>query len=268
MVVLITSQSTTRSGLCRSKRRKDPTQSSGSIGRLGENNEVNGSAAPPSSSKQELPRLARRARTKRQHQDRLRRRLQYWIRQPIFDLSPYSSVCLLYPPWPSVQSFSTRPCVCKRCVSNGSAPASHSFANPPKPSFRQAIAVLPVRPIHTRYSRPVRCHGHGYYKLHAARWQLRLASPRIAWACLAYVASKPSSRPVSIVQPNCRRRNRNPVRLQQYGKPVLIDNTHTPKPKSEGGIPIPRSFITYYTRPPLAIPVIRPSLRGFAAPAR
>lgn len=138
--------------------------------------------------------------------------------------------------WPSVQSFSTRPCVCKRCVSNGSAPASHSFANPPKPSFRQAIAVLPIRPSRTRYSRSGRCHGPGYCQLHAARWQLRLALPRIALPCLAYIASKPCRRPVSIVQPNRRHRNRNPVRLQQYGKPVLIDNTH-PKPKSEGGIP-------------------------------
>lgn len=153
-----------------------------------------------------------------------------------FDWSPCLSVCLLYPPGRPSDPFSTRPCVCKRCVSNGSAPASHSFANPPKPSFRQAIAVLPIRPSRSRYSRSGRCHGPGYCQLHAARWQLRLALPRIALPCLAYIASKPYRRPVSIVQPNRRHRNRNPVRLQQYGKPVLIDNTH-PKPKSEGGIP-------------------------------
>lgn len=241
---------------------------SGSIGRLGENNEVNGSAAPPSSNK-----------TPPDLRDETEQRGNTWAdcvddRDIGCDSRPRPSPC---PSRLSVPARAARPvlfdtilCVCKRCVSNGSAPASHSFANPPKPSFRQAIVVLPTtRPSHSRYSRSGRCHGHGYCQLHAARWQLRLALPRIALPCLAYIASKPSSRPVSVVQPNWTHRTRNPARLQQYGKPVLIDNTHAPpKPKSEGGRSMPRSFITYYTRPSLAILVIRPSLRGIAAPAR
>ncbi|KAL2290495.1 hypothetical protein FJTKL_15580 [Diaporthe vaccinii] len=98
--------------LCRRKRRKTKDQRqesrvirsqaiSDSIGRLGENNEVNGSAAPPLLLQTRLPRLARRDRTKRQHQDRLRRRPRYWIRLPTSTVAfLYPSVCLSLSAWP------------------------------------------------------------------------------------------------------------------------------------------------------------------------
>lgn len=71
--------------------------SSGSIGRLGENNEVNGSAAPPSSSKEDSPDL----RDEPEQRDNTRNdcvddhNIGFDSRPR---LSPYPPVCLLNPP--------------------------------------------------------------------------------------------------------------------------------------------------------------------------
>lgn len=205
---------------------------SGSIGRFGENNEVNGSAAPPSSSKEDAPDLRDEKPNKETAPaptasttailDEIADVLDtvvlsfylsfYLVRLAVRPILFDTISCLqtLRQQWfCASQSLLCQSTKAKLSTSHHRAP--HSSAQLQSQQSQQSLRSL---------SRP--------RLLSAACCSLAtapcLASRRLALPCIHSVL-RPFGRRSPLSNRIAGTGIRNPVRLQQYGKPVLIDNS-------------------------------------------